>query len=227
MSLAADFDHHAHYWQQQKQLSADLHLLGTSPEAKQWLKQKPTRSNTRLIHQYNFQSQQYYQPPGSVKLVCSTTRSKSVSSCPSSSGINHDPSTNSNISCPDSAPVSPVDTRSRFDSTVACGTNITLPQQQQAMDPGLANVDDVASNGSSPAISRDLDQDHSDGHFYGHEQGVSSHISEGQSRKQKPRVGRLVMSRSKIPNPVITSVASLTSMDSNESSRCQGPGRHA
>ncbi|KAF8933535.1 hypothetical protein BGZ52_007382 [Haplosporangium bisporale] len=60
---------------QQQQLSADLHPIGTSPEAKDWLKQKPTRSSgTHLIHQYNFHTHQYYQTPSSVKVVNNTSR---------------------------------------------------------------------------------------------------------------------------------------------------------
>ncbi|KAF9937667.1 hypothetical protein BGZ67_000997 [Mortierella alpina] len=69
-----NIDDHAHYRQQQLHLSADLRHLGTSPEAKDWLKQKPTRSSAHMIHQYNFHSHQYYQPPGSatVNNICRT-----------------------------------------------------------------------------------------------------------------------------------------------------------
>ncbi|KAG0320089.1 hypothetical protein BGZ97_000782 [Linnemannia gamsii] len=69
-------EHHILHHQQQQQLSADLRLLGTSPEAKDWLRQKPTRSSTHMIHQYNFHPHQYYQQPGSiaVKVVNNTCR---------------------------------------------------------------------------------------------------------------------------------------------------------
>ncbi|KAG0324453.1 hypothetical protein BGZ99_001791 [Dissophora globulifera] len=65
-------EHHLHHLHQ----TPDPHLLGTSPEAKDWLKQKPTRSSTHMIHQYNFHTHQYYQQPGSmsVKVVNNTCR---------------------------------------------------------------------------------------------------------------------------------------------------------
>ncbi|KAG0316137.1 hypothetical protein BG000_004980, partial [Podila horticola] len=66
-------EHHAIYHQQQQERSADLRL-GSSPEAKDWLRQKPTRSS-HMIHQYNFQSHPYYQQPGSgIKIVDKTCR---------------------------------------------------------------------------------------------------------------------------------------------------------
>ena len=59
----------------QQQLYADPALLGTSPEAKDWLRQKPMRSSSHMIHQYNFHSHQYYQLPGTtVKVVNNTCR---------------------------------------------------------------------------------------------------------------------------------------------------------
>ncbi|KAG0332949.1 hypothetical protein BG004_001030 [Podila humilis] len=67
-------EHHVYYHQQQQERSADLRL-GSSPEAKDWLRQKPTRSSTQMIHQYNYQSHQYYQQPGSgIKIVNNTCR---------------------------------------------------------------------------------------------------------------------------------------------------------
>ncbi|KAG0243228.1 hypothetical protein BGX31_011037 [Mortierella sp. GBA43] len=56
------------------QQQPDPHVMGTSPEAKDWLKQKPTRSSTQthMIHQYNFHTQTYYQQPGAK--VNSTSR---------------------------------------------------------------------------------------------------------------------------------------------------------
>jgi len=70
---------HGHRQQQHQNNSSEHRLMGTSPEAKEWLKQKPTRSSAHLIHQYNFNRQQYYTPPGVMKLPSSTS-----SSCASS-----------------------------------------------------------------------------------------------------------------------------------------------
>ncbi|KAF9579637.1 hypothetical protein BGW38_004030 [Lunasporangiospora selenospora] len=71
---------HQHQQHQQMQLQlqqsgSDPQPLGTSPEARDWLKQKPTRSSTHLMHQYNFQNRQFYQPSGtSMKIVNNTCR---------------------------------------------------------------------------------------------------------------------------------------------------------
>lgn len=82
---------------QQQQLGADLHLPGTSPEAKDWLKRKPTRSSgTHLIHQYNFHTHQYYQTPGSVKVVNNTCRNMSGYSNVSLPRINTTTTSNNN-----------------------------------------------------------------------------------------------------------------------------------
>ncbi|KAF9948819.1 hypothetical protein BGZ72_009334 [Mortierella alpina] len=75
--LTLNIEDHTHYRQQQLNLSADLRHLGTSPEAKDWLKQKPTRSSAHMIHQYNFHSHQYYQTPGSTKVVNNVCRNLS------------------------------------------------------------------------------------------------------------------------------------------------------
>ncbi|KAG0038023.1 hypothetical protein BGZ83_003243, partial [Gryganskiella cystojenkinii] len=63
---ASPQQNHSPQEQQRPQRKSQTKYLGSSPEAKEWLKQKPTRSSAHLIHQYNFNRQVYYTPPGSL-----------------------------------------------------------------------------------------------------------------------------------------------------------------
>ncbi|KAF9909386.1 hypothetical protein BX616_011204 [Lobosporangium transversale] len=204
-------EHHQHHQQQQQQPTSDLHLLGTSPEAKDWLKQKPTRSSAHMIHQYNFQSHPYYQQPGSiaVKIVNNTCRNMSdypnVPSIPSpgtrllGNGVCQTPTTTllNGSSYQRSKSISAVSNNEN--STLAVNgsrTYVSAPipssrsrgmSQPETMSPSQLGPQNDSSNGLL------------------HAQGVSSHKT-----LQEPRVGKLVMSRSKLASPLATSVSPVT-----------------
>ncbi|KAG0282988.1 hypothetical protein BGZ96_012650 [Linnemannia gamsii] len=241
-----DFDHNSNYRQQQQQLSADLRLLGTSPEAKDWLRQKP-RSSAHMLHQYNFQSHQYYQPPGSVKIVNNT--------CRNMSGLPHVPnltrnstSTSTNIS----TPASPVSTFNGANKPSSAPQSLSKPRPNSITAAAAAMAAAAASqpetvhshpnpaqaNGSfdSPTITLPEHEPHFDGHFCGHGHistpvSLSSHLSTSsplnptlQNLKKEPRVGRLVMSWSKLNTPSISSLSSAVSSSSSRLSAGSTPG---
>ncbi|KAG0359384.1 hypothetical protein BC939DRAFT_469645 [Gamsiella multidivaricata] len=202
-----DFDRYAHYRQQQKQLSSDLRLIGTSPEAKEWLKQKPTRSATHLLHQYNFQSHQYYQPPGSAKASNGVSRSLSAHVSTSSKN-NLGASANNNPTESESNHMVPPAEQGPSFINAAAATIATDGSSgiQLVADQGHASeIKESASALLPPTLPADLVQIHFDGHFYGHGHGISTpytpHPSPAEGRRREP--GRLVMSRSKLGSPTM------------------------
>lgn len=237
-----DFDHNSNYRQQQQQLSADLRLLGTSPEAKDWLKQKP-RSSAHMLHQYNFHSHQYYQPPGSVKIVNNT--------CRNMSGLPHVPilsRTNTGTNTPASTPASPV---SSVNGANKPSAPLSAPKPRPnsitaaaaAMAAAAASQPETVQSHSNPAqgdgpsnppsTTLSEQEHHFDGHFYGHGHSktpasppplhpVSNPTL--QSLKKEPRVGRLVMSWSKLNTPSISSLSSAVSSGSSRLSAGSTPG---
>ncbi|KAG0272262.1 hypothetical protein BGZ95_011995 [Linnemannia exigua] len=237
-----DFDHNSNYRQQQQQLTADLRLLGTSPEAKDWLKQKP-RSSAHMLHQYNFHSHQYYQPPGSVKIVNNT--------CRNMSGVPHVPtlnrtstSTNANTSTSTSTSTSALG--NPVATTVVNGANklsaptpvpkprpnsITAAAAAMAAAASQAAQREAMKCHSNPAEGDNPSEatpEHFDGHFYGH--GHSNTPASPppplslQGIKKEPRVGRLVMSWSKLNTPSISSLSSAVSSSSSRLSAGSTPG---
>ncbi|KAF9116344.1 hypothetical protein BGX27_003337 [Mortierella sp. AM989] len=202
-----DSDNHSHYYQQQRELSVDLHLLGTSPEAKEWLKQKPTRSTTRMIHQYNFQNYQHHQPSRNLTITVNNSRTLSNhSNSPISPGTNP----NSNIT---RGPVGFPD--------------VPMPQlaSKQGTGPVTAATTVIASNDGSttqlgtfrdpPSLPARSAQRHFDGHFYGQNRDISPPLSQHnlaeQSWNNEPQIGHLIMSRSKITSHPISVMPSASS----------------
>ncbi|KAH7050711.1 hypothetical protein BKA57DRAFT_459362 [Linnemannia elongata] len=237
-----DFDHNSNYRQQQQQLSADLRLLGTSPEAKDWLKQKP-RSSAHMLHQYNFHCHQYYQPPGSVKIVNNI--------CRNMSGLPHVPTlsrTNTGTNTPASTPASPVSSvngankpsvpqpvsKPRPNSITAAAAAMAAAaasQPETVQSHSNPAQDDGPSNPPSTTLSEQ--EHHFDGHFYGHGRSNTPAspppilpISNPalQNLKKEPRVGRLVMSWSKLNTPSISSLSSAVSSSSSRLSAASTPG---
>ncbi|KAF9544570.1 hypothetical protein EC957_011880 [Mortierella hygrophila] len=235
-----DFDHNSNYRQQQQQLSADLRLLGTSPEAKDWLKQKP-RSSAHMLHQYNFHSHQYYQPPGSVKIVNNT--------CRNMSGLPHVPTlSRANTGTPASTPASPVSSVNGANKSLA-PPSVPKPRPNSitaaaaAMAAAAASQPETVQSHSNPAqgvgpsnspstIHSEKEQQF-DGHFYGHGHSITPAsppplppVSNPtlQSLKKEPRVGRLVMSWSKLNTPSISSLSSAVSSSSSRLSAESTPG---
>ncbi|KAG0256252.1 hypothetical protein BG011_004649 [Mortierella polycephala] len=205
-----DSEHHAHYRQQQQQLSADLRLLGTSPEAKDWLKQKPTRSTSHMIHQYNFHTHQYYQPPGSVKIVNNT--------CRNMTGYAHVPPVLRTSSTAISVNGNGMQ---QVEVTLPPASSKPRPNSITAAAAALASIVMEESNhnhfqdGMIPKPPSGPTQDHFDGHFNGHGHGLST--METLPRpvvRKEPRVGRLVMSRSKLKSPSVSSMSSVVSTSS-------------
>ncbi|KAF9909947.1 hypothetical protein EC991_007751 [Linnemannia zychae] len=228
-----DFDHNSNYRQQQQQLSADLRLLGTSPEAKDWLKQKP-RSSAHMLHQYNFHSHQYYQPPGSVKIVNNTCRNMSgVPHVPTLSRTNTSASTSTlgspvattainGANKPSAPPPAP---KPRPNSITAAAAAMAAAVAQREAAQSHSNP---AAGDNQPA-STSTEQEHFDGHTYGH--GHSNVPASPPppplslpSLKKEPRVGRLVMSWSKLNTPSISSLSSAVSSCSSHLSAGSTPG---
>lgn len=247
---------------QQQQLNADLHLLGTSPEAKDWLKQKPTRSSgTHLIHQYNFHTHQYYQTPGSVKVVNTTCRNMSGYSNVSlprlntATTFNNDNVSNlttrfhsASISSPSPAEVPP---KPRPRSITAAAALMSAQQTQgdhlskigpKKKDETIASVVPVVPVPVVPVapvptentsklpqpVPRPLSDQFED-HFHGHGHGIQpihSHMAKPiVSGLKKDRVGKLVMSLSKLNSPSVISLAStISSSSSRPTSSGSTPG---
>lgn len=238
-----DFDHNSNYRQQQQQLSADLRLLGTSPEAKDWLRQKP-RSSAHMLHQYNFHSHQYYQPPGSVKIVNNT--------CRNMSGLPHVPILTRTNTCTStctstntSTPASSVSTSNGANKPPTAPQSLSKPRPNSitaaaaAMAAAAASQPETVQGHSKPAqangpsdlplITLPEQEQHFDGHFCGHGHS-STPVSPSslvnptlQSVKKEPRVGRLVMSWSKLNTPSISSLSSAVSSSSSRLSAGSTP----
>ncbi|KAG0344100.1 hypothetical protein BG004_004748 [Podila humilis] len=219
--------------QQQQQLSADSHLLGTSPEAKDWLKQKPTRSSTHLIHQYNFQTHQYYQTPGSVKVVNNTCRNMTgyahVPALPRV-GVANSATTNTTR---DSSGLT-----ARFHSasiSTPSPTQTTLPKPRPRsistaaalMSTQPASVDQTGLNDDGPAGSSMTPATETLGSLSSTAAGVHGATDGSQapavpSIKRDPRVGKLVMSLSKLNTPSISSLSSTISSVSSSAGSAPG-----
>ncbi|KAG0353330.1 hypothetical protein BG005_007368 [Podila minutissima] len=227
---------------QQQQLNADLHQLGTSPEAKDWLKQKPTRSSgTHLIHQYNFHTHQYYQTPGNVKVVNNTCRNMSgyvnVPALPRINTVNNVGNNNHNnvsnlttrfhstsISTPSPAEVPP---KPRPRSITAAAALMSAEQSSDHLSKIPKDKDEVPVTSLLAEDTSKLPQvvpprpvqDHFEGHFYGHGQGIQPTHPQvpnpAISGLKKDRVGKLVMSLSKLKTPSVTSLASTDSSASS------------
>ncbi|OAQ30565.1 hypothetical protein K457DRAFT_434565 [Linnemannia elongata AG-77] len=214
-------EHHILH-QLQQQLSADLRLLGTSPEAKDWLRQKPTRSSTHMIHQYNFHPHQYYQQPGSiaVKVVNNTCRNMGdYPNVPSLPSLNARPS----------GPGSSSNGRSKSYSSKGSAST-TLP----SIPDGSVNAT-TASGGSRPAYTsepiptpsaraRGMSQPEmtggrSTGAHDDNSAGTSDEVHAHYPAVQGPRTAtKLVMSRSKLVSPLAASLPALPSSSNAGSS---------
>ncbi|KAF9179021.1 hypothetical protein BGZ51_005596 [Haplosporangium sp. Z 767] len=205
-----DLEHHAHYRQQQQQLSADLRLLGTSPEAKDWLKQKPTRSTPHMIHQYNFHTHQYYQPPGSVKIVNNTCRNMTgYAHVPSLLRTNSSAiSVNGNGTQQVEVTLPPASSKPRPNSITAAATALASAALEESNHNHF-------QDGMKPKPPSKPAQEHFDGHFYGHGHGLLTVETLPHPVVRKgPRIGRLVMSRSKLNSPSVSSMSSAVSTSS-------------
>ncbi|KAF8928548.1 hypothetical protein EDD21DRAFT_360823 [Dissophora ornata] len=229
-----DIDHQAHYRQQQRLLPADLRLIGTSPEAKEWLKQKPTRSTSHMIHQYNFHGHQYYQTPGAAKPVNSVTRS--ISACVHSSTsppVNSNPSSVNEPIVPNNTSLPTSTSKPRPNSITAAAAAIALGDDSALLVDGQETHENASSGDEIPSIlpaaPTSLLQTHFDGHFYGHGHGISPlpplQNSPPLPRRKEPLKGRLVMSRSHLYSPSIASASSVASTGSINSSVAEEIGR--
>ncbi|KAF9940769.1 hypothetical protein BGZ67_006786 [Mortierella alpina] len=230
-------EHHILHLQQQQQLSADTQFLGTSPEAKDWLKQKPTRSSTHMIHQYNFHSSQYYQQPGSiaVKVVNNTCRNMSdYANVPSLSSLggrsiganpNQSPTTQKTMSSRSNASKSAtvmINPNSNSTGTAGDSNNGNIgPRPSYASAPipssrsrGLSQPEPAIRAGISSSSST------SSGH-----QGQAVNLGSPPQKPlpQEPYVGKLVMSRSKLVSPLITAAPSKAGTQSSGSSPLSSP----
>ncbi|KAF8978792.1 hypothetical protein BGZ46_006141 [Entomortierella lignicola] len=196
-----DEDDHSHFYQQQRGFTTDIQLLGTSPEAKEWLKQKPTRSTTtRLIHQYNFQNYQQYQPQRNP--LTSVNNSRIISSYPQAPVLlraNTNPSmvrgSEGSFEVRTLQPI-PKQRPNSITSDAATATTIatTATPIGEKLECHQGSVD----------LQEHTTQRHFDGHFYNHGCDISSCHNNLtlQSCGKGPQVGHLVMSRSKINSSV-------------------------
>ncbi|KAG0311863.1 hypothetical protein BGZ99_009875, partial [Dissophora globulifera] len=213
----ADVDPQSNYRHQQRQLSADLRLLGTSPEAKEWLKQKPTRSTSHMIHQYNYHLQQYYQPPGGgsggVKPINGFAHSVSTySQSPTRPTANIDFNISSSQKVwPNSITAAATAIASSDDSTVQPDVERTREGVCGGLEPSTL----------SPGVSMDQVHQHFDGHFHGNGHSIPYppplQNPPSQSQRKEVRIGRLVMSRSKLNLPSVSSATSVASIHSGNS----------
>ncbi|KAG0005552.1 hypothetical protein BGZ80_003697 [Entomortierella chlamydospora] len=192
-----DSDNHPRCYQQQREFSPDLPLIGTSPEAKEWLKQKPTRSTTRLIHQYNFQNYQHYQPSRNPTITGYNARTIS-----------------NNLN----APVLSINPKHGMVSTPN-GHSDPSTQTPFKQKPGCITIaaTTIASNDASTAqpwtcqdspVPTRFTQKHFDGHFYHHGRDLSPSppLSHNLSQEILGKEPHLVMSRSKISSHSTTTV---------------------
>ncbi|CAO3563481.1 unnamed protein product [Mortierella alpina] len=227
-------EHHILHLQQQQQLAADTHFLGTSPEAKDWLKQKPTRSSTHMIHQYNFHSSQYYQQPGSiaVKVVNNTCRNMSdYANVPSLSSLGaRSIGTNPNQSPTPTQKT--LNNRSNATKSASVMINSNSNSAGTAVDSNLGPRPSYASAPIPSSRSRGLSQPepairagiNSSSTANGN-QGQAVNLSPPPQKPlpQEPHVGKLVMSRSKLVSPVITAAPSKAGAQSSGSSPMSSP----
>ncbi|KAF9087665.1 hypothetical protein BGX23_007959 [Mortierella sp. AD031] len=214
-------EHHILHHQQQQQLSADLRLLGTSPEAKDWLKQKPTRSSTHMIHQYNFHPHQYYQQPGSITVKVVNNTCRNMGDYPNAPSL---PSLNARPSGPYSSG-SNGRSRSYSSKGSASSTVPSLPNGSTSAPSGAAATAAIhgAGGGHRPtyvsepipnpsARARGMSQpEMTGGRSTGaHDASPAATSNEAHAHlAQGPRpTGRLIMSRSKLVSPLAASLPS-------------------
>jgi hypothetical protein len=200
-----------------------------------------------MLHQYNFHSHQYYQTPGSVKIVNNT--------CRNMSGLPHVPTfirTNTSTSTSFSTPASPVSAVNGANKASSAPQSVSKPRPNSitaaaaAMAAAAASQPETVQTHSNPAqgngpsdsplITLPEQEEHFDGHFYGHGHSITPdspppHLPTSsplnptlQSLKKEPRVGRLVMSWSKLNTPSISSLSSAVSSSSSRLSAGSTPG---
>ncbi|KAF9921615.1 hypothetical protein FBU30_008316 [Linnemannia zychae] len=213
-------EHHILH-QQQQQFSADPRLLGTSPEAKDWLRQKPTRSS-HMIHQYNFHSHQYYQQPGSVsvKVVNNTCRNMG-GDYPNVPSL---PSFNSSSS-PSLGGSSNVRSRS-YSSKGSASTSVpSIPNGSTTASSTLVNGNTAPITSShrpayasepiiTPSVrARGMSQPEMTTGRNGNSHDDSKITGNGNyvHQSQSPQTGKLIMSRSKLISPMAASLSALPS----------------
>ncbi|KAF9950818.1 hypothetical protein BGZ70_001220 [Mortierella alpina] len=245
--LTLNTDDHAHYRQQQLHLSADLRHLGTSPEAKDWLKQKPTRSSAHMIHQYNFHSHQYYQSPGSARVANNICRNMPGSAkVPTlhqihtgTSPISGTDANASEVSVLISAASKPRPTSIRAAATAIASAELGTEQESVLQRPPAECVEkeEIPASASAEVGPRvptlRSPPAHFDSHVgsRGHGHGITAlnvsthpHTAVSRTVKKEPRIGRLVMSRSKLNSPSVSSFSSAMSSSSSCHSTESTPG---
>ncbi|KAK3845941.1 MAG: hypothetical protein J3R72DRAFT_434902 [Linnemannia gamsii] len=230
-------EHHILHQQQQHQLSADLRLLGTSPEAKDWLRQKPTRSSTHMIHQYNFHPHQYYQQPGSiaVKVVNNTCRNMggdypnvpslpSLNARPSGPGGSNSNGRSKSYSSKGSVSTS-VPSIPNGSTTATPGTNDTSPykgghRMVYTSEP-IPTPSARARGMSQPEMTGGRNNNmgpHDDNNCAGTSEEVHAQMAQGQ------RANKLVMSRSKLVSPLAASLPTLPPTSASSSTTTASDG---
>ncbi|KAF9914441.1 hypothetical protein BX616_008293 [Lobosporangium transversale] len=167
-------------------------LLGSSSDAKEWLKQKPTRSAARMIHQYNFHSHSYYRTPGSLRATNNVTRSLSIHAPPP-------PLSNSDICLIKATGVEDPENKS-VESTISSWPSF-LTATAVTKASGNTSTEQYPMDSKPMSGSAEFGKSHSGGaYLYGcsNPSSESLNSSPSDSWERKPRVGRLVMSRSKL-----------------------------
>ncbi|KAG0096447.1 hypothetical protein BGZ93_004537 [Podila epicladia] len=198
-------EHHAIYHQQQQERSADLRL-GSSPEAKDWLRQKPTRSS-HMIHQYNFQSHQYYQQPGSgIKIVDKTCRNMAgyamVPTFQTTSSVKGGPgkteaSRSSETIGSKPQPMQPISNPDLYQRRIAKQAYVSAPIPNIRTD-----VDMQRHTPSLPTPASTPSQTNFDGFQTSDSYSeLENALPTSPKRKDRP-AGKLVMSRSKLATPL-------------------------
>lgn len=221
-------EHHILHHQQQQQLSADLRLLGTSPEAKDWLRQKPTRSSTHMIHQYNFHPHQYYQQPGSIaaKVVNNTCRNMgdypNVPSLPSLNARPSGPGSSSNgRSKSYSSKGSASTTLPSIPNGSANATTVngTIPYNAGGNRPAYTSEPIPTPSARARGMSQpEMTGGRSTGAHDDNLAGTSNEVHAHYPAVQGPRTAtKLVMSRSKLVSPLAASLPALPSSNAESS----------
>ncbi|KAF8948617.1 hypothetical protein BGZ47_003881 [Haplosporangium gracile] len=225
-------EHHILHHQQQQQLSADLRLLGTSPEAKDWLRQKPTRSSTHMIHQYNFHPHQYYQQPGSiaVKVVNNTCRNMgdypNVPSLPSLNARPFGPGSSNNgrsksySSKGSASTFLPSIPNGSATATTTSATNGIIPYNVGGNRPAYTSEPIPTPSARARGMSQpEMTGGRSTGAHDDNNSAGTSNEAHAHYPVQGPRTAtKLVMSRSKLVSPLAASLPAIPSSSSAGSS---------
>ncbi|KAF9145109.1 hypothetical protein BGX30_010364 [Mortierella sp. GBA39] len=232
-------EHHILHHQQQQQLSADLRLLGTSPEAKDWLRQKPTRSSTHMIHQYNFHPHQYYQQPGSiaVKVVNNTCRNMGdYPNVPSLPSLNERPSGLGSSSNGRSKSYSSKGSASTTLPSIPNGSanattavNGTIPYNAGGSRPAYTSEPIPTPSARARGLSQpEMTGERSTGAHDNSSAGTSNEVHAHYPAVQGPRTAtKLVMSRSKLVSPLAASLPTLPSSSAESSTSITTTSRGA